>query len=105
LKSDETDPAKQIPYLEDRQTLGHWGAKQIEAGKMDDYRAKNNTRSLNGLPGLRRARLDAGERLWIGNLKARITPEAGITFTAVVALLSAMLTCISLYILGLVQLS
>jgi hypothetical protein len=33
LKADPTDSKKQIPHLEDRQTLGHWGQKQVSIVK------------------------------------------------------------------------
>lgn len=104
LKPDENDPNKQVPYLEDRETLGHWGSKQIEAGLMNDYRAQKNSRSLDGLPGLRRARRDAKELVWLGDLRSMIVPRDSAMQTVTVAILSMLLTIISLYAAGLLNL-
>lgn len=104
IKQDVGDPSKQIPYLEDRHTLGHWAGKRILAGDMDDYRSKWNFQSLDGLPGLRIARQDAGERLlWYGDLKSQFRKWHG-TELVLVALLSAIMTVLSMYILGLTTL-
>jgi hypothetical protein len=99
LKVDPEDPKKQMPFLEDRQTLGHWGQKQIDNGIMNDYRAKMNSRSLDGLPGLRVARKDIGERLWIRDVEAQIKKRNGLQL-ALVAVLSALLTLVTLYCMG-----
>jgi hypothetical protein len=104
LKPDPEDKKKQIPYLEDRQTLGHWGKKQVTNGVMNDYRAKMNSRSLDGLPGLRVARKDIGESLWVRDVEAQVRKRNGIQL-AVVALLSAVLTVVTMYFLGFTSLS
>lgn len=56
-------------YLEDRDTLGHWASRQVEKGKMEDYRSKNNFRSLDGLGGLKAARRSRGEIMWLNDFK------------------------------------
>jgi hypothetical protein len=56
--------------LQDRETLGHWAHGKVEKNEMNAYRVKNNVESLDGLPGLRTARKDNGEVLWLGELKA-----------------------------------
>ena len=38
---------------------------------LENYRAKNNARSLDGLPGLKAARKDKGEILLLGDARAR----------------------------------
>ena len=103
LKPDPEDSARQIPYLEDRQTLGHWAGKQVSAGVMDDYRARMNRRSLDGLPGLRIARKDAGERLLIGDLEAQVRKKNGVQLV-LLAVMSADLTVMTLHLLGLTTL-
>lgn len=103
LKEDPEDKAKQIPYLEDRQTLGHWGSKQIAAGTMHEYRSKWNSRSLDGLPGLCVARKDAGEHLWVRDVEAQIRKRNGAQLI-LVALLSALLTTLTLYMLNMTTL-
>lgn len=99
LKTDPEDKSKQIPWLEDRQTLGHWGKKQVSAGTMNDYRAKMNSRSLDGLPGLRRARKDHGEMLFLRDVEAQVRKRNGVQI-ALVALLSSLLTLMAMYMAG-----
>ena len=103
LKPDPDDKKKQIAYLEDRQTLGHWGKKQVTNGVMNDYRAKMNSRSLDGLPGLRVARKDIGESLWVRDVEAQVRKRNGIQL-AFVAVLSAVLTVLTMWVLGLASL-
>ena len=57
------------PALYDRDTLTSFAVKFEAQGKMLEYRAKNNSRSLDGLPGLRAARRDKGERVWLEGLE------------------------------------
>ncbi|KAF8421583.1 hypothetical protein EV426DRAFT_704765 [Tirmania nivea] len=57
--------------FEDRETLGEWGRKLVERGGKDEYQATWNSRSHDGLVGLKAARRAGGERaLWWGNLMA-----------------------------------
>ena len=45
--------------------------KKLEAqGRLRGYQAGFNSKSLDGLPGLRVARRDQGERLWLTDAKA-----------------------------------
>lgn len=57
--------------------MGEWADYMIEHNKLRDYQAKWNSGSLDGLPGLKAARRDQGEVLWVGDLKARIRRLAG----------------------------
>lgn len=100
MKPDPHDAAKQIAYLEDRNTLGHWAGKQVSSGTMNDYRSKWNNCSLDGLPGLRVARRHAGERLWYGDIKAQVRKRNSMQLV-LVAILSAFLTILSMCMLGL----
>jgi len=66
----ETEVANGIrARLEDRKTLGHWASQQIEKGVMDEYRAKNNARSLDDLGGLKAARRLRGEHLLLCDIE------------------------------------
>lgn len=81
--------------------------KQIEQGVMDKYRANWNRRSLDGLPGLRVARRDYGEYLFLGDVKAKLfktlraSPGGNLLLLVLVAILSSLLTAVGLYLLGL----
>jgi len=66
------EKGKEEEAFVDRETLGHWAGKTVENGEMGEYRVKNNLRSLDGLPGLRTARRDAGQRLWVEDAKAKV---------------------------------
>ena len=46
-------------------------ARKDEGRGIQNYRVKNNCRSLDGLPGLRAARRDHGEILLLGDVGAR----------------------------------
>lgn len=105
-KPDPKNPRKEIAYLEDRETLGHWAGKQIEQGVMNKYRAEWNRRSLDGLPGLRIARQDFGENLLLGDVKARVSKTGAVAGGNLVVLLllliltavvSSLLTVAGLY--------
>jgi hypothetical protein len=100
MRPDSKDPSKQEPYFHDRDTLGHWAGKQISAGTIHEYQAKNNNSSLDGLPGLRAARRDKGERLWYRDMKIKLRRNSTWQMV-VVALLSSLMTIFSMQILGL----
>jgi len=57
--------------FEDRETLGHWAGKQVERNLIHSYQMEWNAKSLDGLDGLKSARRDLGQSLWLGDLKAR----------------------------------
>lgn len=52
--------------------MGHWASKQMEKNELHAYQAEWNAKSLDGLPGLRVARRDAKERLWLTGTKAHV---------------------------------
>ncbi|KAJ0415193.1 hypothetical protein BJY00DRAFT_305055 [Aspergillus carlsbadensis] len=62
----ETNEPK--PYFKDRETLGNWAGKQVEAGTMREYQSQWNSRSLDGLPGLRTALQDKGQSPLLASL-------------------------------------
>jgi hypothetical protein len=59
-----------LAVFTDRPTLDFWAAKTWAAKKTHDYQAANNARSMDGLPGLRVARRDAGEWVRAGDIAA-----------------------------------
>ncbi|KAL5338273.1 hypothetical protein BJX70DRAFT_408710 [Aspergillus crustosus] len=62
----ETNEPK--PYFKDRETLTNWASKKVEAGDMRAYQGEWNSRSLDGLPGLRTALQDKGQSIALANL-------------------------------------
>lgn len=77
--------------LENRKILGHWGANKVEKNELQPYQQKWNSRSLDGLNGLRSARRDNGEILWVEDLKARGRRMMAQGDTLVVGLLMGIL--------------
>ena len=73
----------------------------MAAGELREYQKENNSVSMDGLPGLRAARKDMGEVLWYGDMKARLKKRNGIWQIAFVALVSALVTIITMFMLGL----
>lgn len=60
------------PVLKDRETMDHWASVKIEKKELHAYQRQWNTDSLDGLTGLRVARRDAGERLWVTETTAHV---------------------------------
>lgn len=58
--------------LRDRETMGHWASKKVEKNELHAYQAQWNADSLDGLTGMRAARRNAGERLWLTDTKAHV---------------------------------
>jgi len=69
--SRDTQDASEYAF-EDRETLGHWVANKVEKNELTAYRMTWNARSLDGLHGLKSARRDLGQRLWLEDQKAHI---------------------------------
>jgi len=53
-----------------RPTMDHWARTQIERGKIEEYRSLKNSRSLDGLVGMKAARADLGHWLFVGEFLA-----------------------------------
>lgn len=60
----------ELAVFEARPTLDKWEGNMVEAGKMIKYQAENNASSMDGLPGLRAARRDVGQKLWLVDAQA-----------------------------------
>ncbi|MCJ1259127.1 hypothetical protein MMC24_006962 [Lignoscripta atroalba] len=58
-------PEARKPELKDRDTMYRWASKQLEKNELRNYQAEWNSQSLDGLPGLRVARRDRKENIWI----------------------------------------
>jgi hypothetical protein len=67
------DPEK-VPEaaFEDRETIGHWASNKVEKNELLSYQTEWNSNSLDGLTGLKSARREGGEVLWLGDIKASV---------------------------------
>ncbi|RDA91154.1 hypothetical protein CP533_0456 [Ophiocordyceps camponoti-saundersi (nom. inval.)] len=66
------DKLDELAVFEARPTLDHFSRLTVQDNKMLDYQVKNNAESIDGLPGLRTARRDAGQVLWVVDARARL---------------------------------
>ncbi|KAL2114747.1 hypothetical protein VUR80DRAFT_57 [Thermomyces stellatus] len=80
----------------ERDTLDRYCAKLEKKGEMAAYQAEHNARSLDGLPGLKTARRDAGEVLLWGEVKCRVRR----VFEEKVSVCVGFLLAILLYLVG-----
>ncbi|KAF4510933.1 hypothetical protein G6O67_002778 [Ophiocordyceps sinensis] len=82
----------ELAVFEARPTMDSWAASKAQSNTLHEYQSINNSSSIDGLPGLRTARRDTGQTLWVGDAKARVSrilaePEAVATgFVLAVAL-------------------
>ncbi|QUC21916.1 uncharacterized protein UV8b_06157 [Ustilaginoidea virens] len=56
--------------FETRPTLDHWAGRMADGNAIQKYQRENNSASIDGLPGLKAGRRDAGQRLWLADLAA-----------------------------------
>jgi hypothetical protein len=92
MRPDPEKPGVSMPYLKDRDTLGHWAGKQVSKGEMGAYRQEWNYDSLDGLTGLRAARKVRGESLWIGDARTWMRRHSHGAQMVLVAILSTLIT-------------
>ncbi|KID98023.1 pyridoxamine phosphate oxidase family protein, partial [Metarhizium majus ARSEF 297] len=60
----------ELCVFEARPAMDYWAGKQAEGNTMRDYQKAHNVDSIDGLPGLRASRRDAGEVLWVRDARA-----------------------------------
>ncbi|KAG6056473.1 hypothetical protein E4U17_002172 [Claviceps sp. LM77 group G4] len=66
----KADAVDELFVFEARPTLDKALEKSANKNTIRSYQRAHNVASLDGLPGLRASRRDAGERLWLGDLRA-----------------------------------
>lgn len=92
--STDPDTREPRPYLKDRETLGNYASKKVEAGQLHEYQRLNNSHSLDGLPGLRSALKDGGRSVWaarLGNWASRHHDEIEMVKSVVLIVLIAVM--------------
>ncbi|KAK5997889.1 Pyridoxamine 5'-phosphate oxidase family protein ustO [Cladobotryum mycophilum] len=62
----------ELAVFEQRPTLDAYLANRVQNNTMLGYQAVHNITSLDGLPGLRVARREAGQWLWLSDAKSRV---------------------------------
>ncbi|KAG5973716.1 hypothetical protein E4U55_000313 [Claviceps digitariae] len=85
-------PLDELSVFEARPTLdAYWQKRSNDEDTIRSYQRANNVASLDGLPGLRASRRDAGERLWLGDWRARMARLAAEREALAVGFVVAML--------------
>lgn len=62
----------ELAVFEARPAMDYWSSVKAQGNQIHKYQCQNNSDSVDGLPGLRTARRDAGQTLWVGDAKARL---------------------------------
>lgn len=93
----------ELAVFEERPTLDKWAGGKVEENKIQDYHLQNNLYSMDGLPGLRTARRDVGQKLFVVDLTARAKRVAAEGEALMVGFAAATLLVSGLWWLGLIQ--
>lgn len=64
------DKLNELAVFETRPTLDKWASGKVEENKVIEYQRRNNIYSMDGLPGLRSARRDIGQRMFLVDTRA-----------------------------------
>ncbi|KAF4123683.1 pyridoxamine phosphate oxidase [Geosmithia morbida] len=96
----DLDGPSELSVFEDRPTLDQWAGAKVESAKMLDYHNKNNVYSVDGLPGLRTARRDVGQRLWVYDVRAWLANVAAERNGLVTGFSLGLILCLVLSTLG-----
>lgn len=100
----QTSKLNELSVFEERPAMDQWAAQKTSNNSMLRYQQDNNSSSIDGLPGLRAARRDAGEKgkLWWGDVKARVRRAAAERDGAALGFFIAVLMWIVLTKMGVV---
>lgn len=66
----EGEKLTELCVFEERPHLDYWAGSMVAKNAAHKYQAKNNARSMDGLPGMKTARRDNNEILWLGDAAA-----------------------------------
>ena len=84
----------QTPY-EDRMTLGDWAGKMLKNEKLFEYKKANNSKSLDGLPGLKTMRRAQGHTDWMDLVETKAKIVVAQKDTLLVGILIGVLLMIT----------
>ncbi|KAJ0302214.1 hypothetical protein COL5a_010050 [Colletotrichum fioriniae] len=71
-----TTKRDELSVFEERPTLDYYWKKRVDNNTVNTYQVETNRTSIDGLPGLKAARRDAGETLWIADARAEVLRAA-----------------------------
>lgn len=67
---DEGEKLTEVCVFEERPHLDYWAGSMVSKNAAHKYQAQHNSRSMDGLPGMKTARRDNNEVLWLGDAAA-----------------------------------
>ncbi|WYZ36671.1 hypothetical protein EsH8_II_000177 [Colletotrichum jinshuiense] len=76
VEDSELGKKDELSVFEERPTLDFYWKKRADNNTVNKYQTETNRTSIDGLPGLKAARRDAGETLWVAEAKARLAGAA-----------------------------
>ncbi|KAF6810572.1 pyridoxamine phosphate oxidase family protein [Colletotrichum sojae] len=72
LYANDAEANDELSVFEERPTIDNYWKKRADNNTIRSYQIETNRTSIDGLPGLRAARRDAGEKmLWVADARAR----------------------------------
>jgi len=66
----DTEKLSELAVFEERPTMDKWNETKVANGKLFEYHRETNVYSMDGLPGLRTARRDVGQRMFLVDAQA-----------------------------------
>ncbi|OHE90540.1 pyridoxamine phosphate oxidase [Colletotrichum orchidophilum] len=87
-----TKSRDELSVFEERPTLDFYWKKRVDNNTVNKYQVETNRTSIDGLPGLKAARRDAGETLWIADARAGLLRAARETRGVALGVFIAVLT-------------
>ncbi|KAK1980612.1 pyridoxamine phosphate oxidase [Colletotrichum cereale] len=87
----EEEDGNELSVFEERPILDFYWRQRVDNNTVNAYQAEKNRASIDGLPGLRAARRDAGETLWAADARARLASAARETDGVLLGVLLAVL--------------
>ncbi|TQV98055.1 pyridoxamine phosphate oxidase [Cordyceps javanica] len=98
---DQSQKLTELCVFEERPHLDYWSGVMVSKNTALKYQAEHNSRSMDGLPGMKTARRDNGELLWLGDAAAYLRRTSSEKVSVAIGFLLGVFFC---FILGAVNL-
>ncbi|OAR01346.1 hypothetical protein LLEC1_06743, partial [Akanthomyces lecanii] len=92
----------ELCVFEERPHLDYWAGSMVSKNSAHKYQAEHNARSMDGLPGMKTARRDNEEVLWVGDAAAFLRRTSAEKTSVFIGVLLGALFCFILVALNLV---
>lgn len=99
---DEGQKLTELCVFEERPHLDYWAGSMVSKNSAHKYQAQHNARSMDGLPGMKTARRDNKEVLWLGDAAAYLRRTSAEKVSLTVGFLLGVFLCFILGALNLV---